>query len=163
MNVLGYSYRKGEVGLPKNLKKTEAIYKRSYDLGHPVAALNLFSLHHKHIPDEVLKKQYVEEGARRGNALCMCVLAQILRQSGNCKEAARQYMMAACSGNKIAMKNVKACYRHKLISEDDQAKTIFAHKAIIAKGKNEAREYVMRHMDFIRKRRKSNYTVNEAL
>ena len=163
MNVLGYSYGKGDVGLRKNLKKAAALFKRSYDLGHPVAAFYLSLLHDKHIPDKVLKKHYAEEGVRRGHIGCMCILGTIAAQSGNRKEAAQQYMMAACSGNKIAMKNVKACYRHKLVSEHDLAKTIFAHEAIIAKGENEAREYVIRHLDFIRKRRKSNFSVNEAL
>ena len=171
MIMLGLAYQNGEIGLPKNLKKAEALYKRSYDRGHPEAAYFLANMYHKLIPDKVLEKHYAEEGARRGNTGCMSIVADITLQSGNYKEgirlfqkgyfdvesgnfdeAARLWMNAARLGDKTAMENVMAWYRDELISNDDLTTTLRAHKAVIAKGKNEAREYAMRHIDFITKR-----------
>ena len=148
MNMLGFYYLKGESGLTRNLKKAEEFFKRSYALGDPVAAHHLSGLHREHFQNKVLSIQYAEEGARRGDCSCMTFLAYCAARSGNWEEATRQYMMAARSGNDIAMKKIMEFYQIKLLSKDDFATTLRAHKAANDKGKNEAREYAMRHKKF---------------
>ena len=71
MHIVAIYYTEGKhlLGISKNLQKAEELYKRSYyDLGHPNAACQLFKLYSDHIPDPVLAKKYLEEGARQGNA-----------------------------------------------------------------------------------------------
>ena len=152
MNMLGGYYEGGKKGLPKNLKKAKELYKRSYDLGNPTAAFNLSLLHDEHIPDEVPTKHYTEEGARRGHVGCMCRLADIAYDSGKYEEATRLYMTAARSGDETAMEAIMGyCYQNRDVSKDDIDTTLRAHKAVIDTGKNEAREYAMRHKAFLKK------------
>merc|ERR1711966_327631 len=89
--------------------------------------------------------QYAEEGARRGHAGCMNLLANRAAQSGNQEEAARQYMTAACSGHEFAMQNLMKIYRNKWLSKEDLATTLRAHKAANDNVKNEPREYANRY------------------
>ena len=155
MNMLGLHYMKGERGLSKNLKKAEELLKRSYDLGNPDAA---FQLSHLHIcrmvdnahetspfPNEILIMKYLEEGARRGNAACM----ELLADRANHEEAVRQYMMAACFGRDTAMQKVMAYYRNPFsaISKDDFASTLRAHKVANDTRKSVPRDYWKRCYD----------------
>ena len=151
MNMMGIFYLKGEQGLSKDLKKAEEVFKQAYDLDDPVAAWNLVHLYSEYIPDEDLKMKYAEEGAKRGNLYCMNTLAIRAAQSGNHEEAKRQFMTAACSGNDEAMENVMLCYRKKILSKDDLATTLRAHKTINDAGMSEPREYAMRHKAFEKK------------
>ena len=148
MNMMGIFYLKGEQGLSKDLKKAEEVFKQAYDLDDPVAAWNLVHLYSEYIPDEDLKMKYAEEGAKRGNLYCMNTLAIRAAQSGNHEEAKRQFMTAACSGNDEAMENVMLCYRKEILSKDDLATTLRAHKTITDTGKSEPREYAKRHKAF---------------
>ena len=147
MNVLGSSYLEGKYGLSKNLTKAEELFKRSYDLGNPTAAQCLFELYNHHIPDadKVLMMKYLEEGARRGNLDCMYFMASRAAQSGSC--ATRQYCVAARSGSDIAMQYLMVCYRQGLLSKEDLATTLRAHKAANDQGRSEPREYAMRYWD----------------
>ena len=158
MRLLGGAYLKGEQGLSKNLKKTKELYQRAYDLGDLIAARNLFVLYTNNIPDSILARKYLEEGAQRGHVHCMAYLADIAFKSGNYEAAARQYMIAARSGDDQAMHNLMVCYRDSggsVVSKEDLATTLHAHKAANDKRKSEPREYAMRHKTFEEK----NYTV----
>jgi len=152
MNMMGVDYTKGDHGLSKNFKKAEALLKRSYDLGNPSAAVNLFVLHRDHVPDEARMTQYAEEGARRGDVKCMNTLAKRAAQSGNLEEAVRQYMTAACSGHEEAMQNLMKVYRHKLLSKEALATTLRAHKVANDNANNESREYANRYEKFLKKK-----------
>ena len=151
---MGVDYATGKNGLPKDLIKAEELLKRSYDLGYSHAAYNLYQLHlSKHVPDEVLMRQYLEEGARRGYPACMSVLADIAVQSGNHEESTRLWMTAARLGEDHAIHNLMISYQNKVLSKDDLATTLRAHKAISDKRTSEPREYAMRHKVFEEKRR----------
>ena len=128
------------------------LQKSSYDLGHPSGAFNLSVLHRDQILDETRMIQYAEEGASRGNSRCMNLLANSAAQSDNWEEATRQYMMAACSGHGIAMQSLVECYRHKLLSKEDFATTLRAHKAASDNVKNAPREYANRYYDLREKK-----------
>ena len=129
MNMVGTYYIKGENGLPKNLIKAEELYKRAYDLGHPIAAHNLYQLQRiKNVPDEVLMRKYSEEGARRGNIDCMFAVGCSVILSKNTHEATRQFMMAAHAGHDKAMDLLISYYRSELISKEDLATMLRAHK-----------------------------------
>ena len=76
-------------------------------------------------------------------------------QSGNYEEAKRHVMTAARSGHDNAMHNLMVNYRSpdSVVSKDDLATTLRAHKAISDKRKSEPREYVIRHKAFEKKRK----------
>ena len=148
INLLGTWYHDGIHGRPKNLKKAEELFQQAYDLGNPYAAFNLARLYHEHIPDEARMKQYAEEGVRRGNPRCMSFLAIRAHQSGNWADAYVYYMMAARSGDDMAMNGLMEFYRNKTLTKDDLATTLRAHKAATDKGKSEPREYANRCFDF---------------
>ena len=152
MRMMGRFYMEGERGLSKNLKKAKELFQRSYALGNPNAAFNLFLLHRNHVPDEARMIQYAEEGARRGNLQCMNFLAKPAFLSGNLEESARHLTMAACSGNDNAMEMLMHLYRKKLLSKEDLATTLRAHKAAIDNLKSEAREYANRYHNFREKK-----------
>ena len=159
MNSVGRYYMKGEKGLTRNIKKAEELFKRSYDLGDPTAAQLLSFLYSEQIPDQTRMIEYEKEGARRGYAPSIRNLGVLAANSGNYEEAKRLYMMAACSGCENAMNNLMSCYRHKLVSKDDLAKALRAHKAVHDKRKNEPREYATRSKAFdqgLREKLRSN-------
>ena len=88
----------------------------------------------------------------------MANLADIACKSGNYEAAARQYMIAARSGHDNSMHNLMVCYQDSggsVVSKEDLATTIHAHKVANDKGKSEPREYAIRHRAFEEK----NYTV----
>jgi len=152
MNYLGCSYMNGKDGLPKDLKKAEEVFKQAYDLGDPTAAHNLSFLYSKHIPDEARMIQYAKEGVRRGYTGCMVRLADhlLMNTSDSLEEATQLFMMAARSGNDLAMDAVmKLCYRSEFISKDDLTTTLRAHKAATDKVKSESREYAERYTKFL--------------
>ena len=100
--------------------------------------------------------KYLEERARRGHEHCMARLAIRAAQSGDHEEAKRCFMTAARSGHVGAMGSLVATYREEpgsLVSKDDLATTLRAHKAISDKRTSEPREYAMRHKVFEEKRR----------
>ena len=183
MNVMGNYYLEGLHGLSNNPKKAEELYKRAYDLGLMAAARNLGELYSNHILNPVLATKYLEEGARRGNVMCMFALGDIARKSVNKEETLRQYINATCSGHDTArnamcmfglpdiahksenfaelfrlsmklarfgddegMENVMEYYRQNLLSKDDLATTLRAHKAANDEVKSEPREYAMRYV-----------------
>ena len=152
MNKMGVDYMQGNHGLSKNLKKAEELFQRSYDLDNPSAANNLFVLHRDHVPDEARMIPYAEEGARRGELTCMHALAKRAAQSGNLEEAVQHLMMAACSGHDLAMQNLMKFYGNKLLSKEDLATTLRAHKAANDAGKSEPREYAQRYYKFQKKK-----------
>ena len=153
MNMLGDCYLKGEDGLSKNLKKAEELHQRAYDLGDPDAAFHLAEMYTKHIPDQARLMKYLEEGARRGSTSCMNRLGICAARLGNQEIAKRQFMTAARSGNDGAMSNLMICYRTpgSVVSKDDLATTLRAHKVANDKRKSEPREYAMRHKAFKKK------------
>ena len=59
-------------------------------------------------------------------------------------------MIAARSGNDVAMRNLMVCYRGpgSVVSKEDLATTLHAHKVANDKGKTEPREYAIRHRAF---------------
>ena len=148
MNMLAHDYLDGECGLTRNVKKAEELFKRSYDLGDPTAAQLLSSLYSEQIPDQARMIEYEEEGARRGNLHCMNCLAKRAGLSGNFEESARHLTIAACSGHDPAMQNLMHLYRKKMLSKEDLATALRAHKAVHDKRKNEAREYAIRDTAF---------------
>jgi len=159
MNMLGGYYLIGAIGLSKNLKKVEKLWKRSYDLGDPNAAAMLCVLYSDHIPNPILATKYLEEAARRGKSECMSHMAERAAQSGNWEEATRLYMMAARSGQDIAMKMLMVCYRGNMLSKDDLTTTLRAHKAANDAGKSEPREYAL---DFMRKTKKEQIKTRDG-
>ena len=149
MNELGSIYLEGKYGLSKNLTKAEELFKRSYDLGNPTAAQRLFELYNHHIPDadKVLMMKYLEEGARRGSAHSNYNLARFACLDSNRGEEKRRLMMVARCGHDEAMGNLMVCYRQGLLSKEDLATTLRAHKAANDQGRSEPREYAMRYWD----------------
>ena len=148
MNMLGGYYMEGTHGPTQNLKNGEELLKRSYNLGHPDAANNLYAYYSDYVPNPVLAKKYLEGGVKRGSAACMNNLGNIAFKSGNYAEATRLWMTAARSGDATVLRNLIYCYQAGLLSKDDLATTLRAHKATIDKGKNESRAYAIRHKDF---------------
>jgi hypothetical protein len=63
-------------------------------------------------------------------------------------------MTAACSGDNQAMQNLMMHYQTpgSVVSKDDLATTLRAHKTINDAGKSEPREYAIRHKYFKEKR-----------
>ena len=160
MNLMGAWSMKGEQGLPQNLKKAEEYFKRSFDLGDIDVPHFLHHLYHVYIPDEVLRIKYLEEGTRRGNALCMHDLANHTLQSGNdlanrtlhpgnVEEAKRLYIMAARLGADIAMNSLTNLHRPLMVSKEDLATTRRAHKAVNDEVNNETIGYAMRYTEYL--------------
>ena len=145
MNMLGLVYMQGNHGLSKNPKKAMELYQQGYDLGDDIAAYNL-SLH---VPDEARRMKCLEEGVKRGYAKCMTNLGVRAGKSGNHEKAHRLYMMAACAGDERMMQYLMENYRMlgSVVSKDDLATTLRAHKAVNDAEKSEAREYAYRYDD----------------
>merc|ERR1711865_699921 len=156
MLMMGDIYKKGERhGLSKNLKRAKELYQRAYDLGDLTAANSLAELYAIYIPDQALMMKYLEEGVKRGNAHCMNRLAICAAQSGNHEEAKRQFMTGARSGDNEVMHNLMKYYYQNpggMVSKDDLATTLRAHKTINDAGKSEPREYAIRHKAFEKKK-----------
>ena len=153
MHIVGNFYLYGEYGLPKDLKKAEELHQRAYDLGESLPAYVLAFLC---IHDEARMLRYAEEGERRGNYSCLNFPAFRAAKSGNHDEANRQFMIAARAGNDLALSNLKDRFQKKLLSKEDLATTLHAHKAANDKGKSEPREYAMRHKAFEEKRKEQH-------
>ena len=142
MNMLGLVYMQGNHGLSKNPKKAMELYQQGYDLGDDIAAYNL-SLH---VPDEARRMKCLEEGVKRGYAKCMTNLGVRAGKSGNHEKAHRLYMMAACAGDERMMQYLMENYRMlgSVVSKDDLATTLRAHKAANDTRKTVPREYAKR-------------------
>ena len=100
-------------------------------------------------------KYIIEEGATRGNTHCNNFLAIRAAQSGNHEEAKRQFMTGARSGDNEVMHNLMKYYYQNpggVVSKDDLATTLRAHKTINDAGKSEPREYAIRHKAFEKKK-----------
>ena len=150
MVLLGDGYLKGVHGLSKNLKKSEKSYQQAYDLGDHTAAYAMANLYTEEIPDQARMIKYLEEGVKRNNASCMNNLAVRASEFGNHEKSKRLYMMAARSGDEMAMNNLMKKYRTpgSVVSKDDLATTLRAHKAVHDAEKSEPREYAKRQRDF---------------
>ena len=151
MNMMGGFYWKGEHGLSKNLKRAKELYQGAYDLGDPVAALNLSILHTGEITDQQARRmKYLEEGAQRGNTYCNEILGFLAATSGK-EEAKRHLMTAARSGHEEAMKILMIHYQKvpgSVVSKEDLATTLRSHKAVIDQAKSAPREYAIRFHAF---------------
>ena len=150
MQLLGGFYMEGEHGLSKNLKRAKELCQLAYALGDPTAAYDLADLYTNYIPDQARMMMYLEEGVKRGHTPCMNILAIFAAQSGNHEEAKRQFMTAACSGDNQAMQNLMIHYQipDSVVSKDDLATTLRAHKDVNDKRKSEPRAYAIRHKAF---------------
>ena len=150
MHHMGDLYLKGEHGLTKNLKKGEKFLQWAYNLGDPTAVNLLAELYTLYIPDPARMMKYLEEGVKRGNAHCTNHVGVLVAQSGNHEEANRHFMTAARSGHDWAMRNLMTNYRapDSVVSKEDLAATLRAHKAINDKRKSEPREYAKRQKAF---------------
>ena len=169
--MMGTFYMLGRNGVTQNPNKAEKFFKRSYDLGDPVAADLLYQLHdehiitddaHEHIHDEARMIQYVEEGVRRGNYRCTTILAHRAHQSGNPEEATRQYMTAARSGDDIAMNKLVEYYRTTQLSKEDLATTLRAKKVANDKVRNAPRECAKR-FDYLRETMEIDRELNAGI
>ena len=115
---------------------------------------HLANLYTEGIPDQARMMKYLEEGVQRGNTHCNSRLGCLAARSGDHKKAKRCLMTAARSGHDKALHNLMVSYREEpgsMVSKDDLDTTLRAHKAVIDTGKNEAREYAMRHKAFAEK------------
>ena len=147
MIMLGGWYENGKHGLSKNIKKVEELFQQAYDLGDLIAARNLFVLYTKHFPDQQARiMKYLEEGARKGNTQCNNCLGLLAAKSAKHEEAKRHLMTAARSGHEEAMRNLMISYQvpGSVVSKEDLATTLRAHKAVIDQAKSAPREYAIR-------------------
>ena len=153
MVMAGKYYVEGLHGVSKDLTKAEELYKRSYDLGYPMAAHYLYELYHNHIPnaDKVVMMKYLEEGARRGLAHSIFQLAHHVYRDGNRGDGTRRFMMAARCGHENAMDTLMKCYRQGLLSDEDLATTRRDYKAAMEAVTSEPREYAKRYTSFVTK------------
>lgn len=153
MIMAGAYYVEGLHGVSKDLTKAEELYKRSYDLGYPMAAHRLYELFHNHIPngDKVVAMKYLEEGARRGLAHSIFQLAHHVYRDGNRGDGTRRFMMAARCGHENAMDTLMKCYRQGLLSNEDLATTRRDYTAAMEAVTSEPREYAKRYNKFVTK------------
>ena len=70
-------------------------------------------------------------------------------------------MAAACAGDDRAMEILTLYYWKALISKDDLATALRAHKVANDKGKNEPREYAIRYKAFLDKVKSVNTAVKQ--
>ena len=154
MNHMGWSYESGEHGLTKNLKRAEELYQQAYDLGDATAANILAELYINHIPDHPDQQarimKFLEEGIKRGSSHCNNRLGFLATKAGHLEEAKRFLMTAARSGHEEAMRCLIVNYQApgSVISKEDFATILRAHKAVRDNRKSEPREYARRHKAF---------------
>ena len=118
------------------------------------------------IPDPARVMKYLEEGVKRGDAYCMDRLGALTAEFGNHEEAKRYLMMtAARSGHDWAMRNLMVNYQApgSVVSKDDLAGTLRAHKAVNDKRKSEPREYAKRQNAFEEKVRTDGQDLGSSL
>ena len=85
-------------------------------------------------------KYYWELAAIKGNVNARHNIGTVERNAGNYERAMKHYIIAAKSGGKESLHNVKLAYMDKIVTKDEYASTLRAHQQRLDEMKSVARD-----------------------
>ena len=130
---LGSAYMEGD-GLPRDLKKALELWNKAAELGSCKAHYNLSIASHIHEEDvevdEDKAMHHCQLAAIGGHEIARHNLGASEASLGNMNRAMKHFMIAARCGHDDSLHNVGVGYKHGLVTKEDYASTLRAHKAI---------------------------------
>jgi len=143
---LGGIYRRGELGLTKNIKRTFELWKQAAELGLCRAHNDLSLAYLEGMGVEQDNKKathHLELAAIGGHERARFNLGHMEFSSGNIDVAMKHYMIAARGGEDKSLKFVGEGYKVGFITKDDYAKTLRSYQNISNEMKSEQRTKAM--------------------
>ena len=143
MNMLGYHYCQGDIGLPQNHDKAMELWLRAGQLGHSKAYYNLANSYFDGdgVERDLKKaKYYWELAALGGEVIARHNLGTFEAQNGNMRRAVKHWMIAAGAGDDKSLEKVREFKRIGLASKDEFEKAVRAHKEAKDEMKSDQRE-----------------------
>jgi len=138
----GY-YTLGQHGLSQDYRKANELLLKAGELGYSDAYNNLGNnyLSGRGVEiDKMKAKYYWELAAIKGNVNARHNIGTVERNAGNYERAMKHYIIAAKSGGKESLHNVKLAYMDKIVTKDEYASTLRAHQQRLDEMKSVARD-----------------------
>ena len=118
-------------------------FKKAANLGNVEAHYHLAVLYHEGQgveKDEGKAIQHTEEASIGGHPLARCRLGVYENRNGNIERAVKHLIIAATQGEDLSVKKLTTMYKRGLVSKEDLAATLRAHKAAIDATKSRQRK-----------------------
>ena len=141
-HLAGY-YARGVTGLPQDDAKANELLHKAAELGCTNANYNLGQAYKEGIGVEVDKnkaKHYWELAAMGGDIMARNNLGWVEGIYGNHHRAMKHFLIAAKTGEKKALDNVKIGFMKGIVTKDDYANTLRAHQKSLNEMKSDARD-----------------------
>jgi TPR repeat protein len=125
--MLAGHYARGTHGLPQDSAKANELCQKAGELGCAKAYFNLGNTYYNGHGVEVNEKKathYYELAAMNGDIQARNNLGCMEGNAGNNHRAFKHFIIAANSGNKLSLDNVKEGYRHGLVTKEEYANTL---------------------------------------
>ena len=140
--LAGY-YRRGIKGLPHDWTKANELYLKAGELGHAEGYFNLGCSYQDGNGvemDEKKAKHYYELAAMNGSILARNNLGCMEGQTGNHQRAYKHALIAAKTGDKRSLDNLKDGYMEGYITKEHYANTLRAYQKSQDEMKSDARD-----------------------
>ena len=130
-------------GLPQDRAKASDLYLKAGELGCAAACFNLGHSYERGRGVEIDKKKakhYYELAAMNGIVKARNNLGALEGETGNHQRAFKHFIIAASSGNKPSLDNVKEGYMHGLVTKEEYANTLREYQKSQDEMKSDARD-----------------------
>ena len=131
--VLASYYDRGIKGVPQDYEKANELYLRAGELGHAASYYNLgisYDFHGNGVEvDKKKAKHYYELAAMNGDMNARHNLGCMEGQAGNEHRAYKHYIIAAKSGYKISLDQVKEGFMDGIVSKGEYANALRAYQS----------------------------------
>ena len=143
IHQLGYYYRDGRRGFPKDYTKALELFHQAGELGFAKAYVNIGYAYDRGHGVEVDKKKavyYWELAAMMGNETARHNLGSMEARTGNMDRAFKHFMIAVRSGDDDSLNKIKQLYTIGQASKDDYTKALQAYQEYLGEIKSPQRD-----------------------
>ena len=138
----GIAYENGDRGVPRDKNKALEMWNRAADFGHADAHHHIADayLHGKGVEKDDDKASYhLERAAIRGHEMARYSLGINEYNDGNMNQAMKHFMISARAGYDEPLKRVMDGYKWGIVTKEEYASTLRAHKGSQDEMKSEQR------------------------
>ena len=140
---MGYEYRDGECGYPRNCKKALELWHRAAKLGH-AAAYNSIGYAYEHgrgVEVDMNKAiHYYELAAMGGCVMSRHNLGIMEDNAGNKERALKHHMIAVRAGENDSLKEIQELYSKGHATKEDYTKALQSYQKYLGEVKSEQRD-----------------------
>ncbi|EJK59689.1 hypothetical protein THAOC_20053, partial [Thalassiosira oceanica] len=147
MNLLGYKYYHGNLGLAKNVSRAIRLWTRAAELGSVTAHHQLGVVYFYGKGVEVDKSRGIhhwQQAAMKGNVLSRHMLGFVEYKNGNYELAVQHYLISAKMGYELSLSRIKEMFKDGHANKAQYAGALLGYRDAVEEMKSPQREEAKR-------------------